>query len=417
MQKSQIRFVILCIMVVYGTTLWSQPCPLITSSSISQDIIVGGTMDFMATGTGGSGSCILKLEIRSTAPNSMFRFIGSVSGAPNKVLSGSTTLTPDQFPEGNYIARFTYECDGPGCIADIVEYPLVISNAPRIISYDLPSAICLGGQLDFNAMAIGGSGNCTLKLEIRSTAPNSNFTFLASVSGGPDKTLNGSTTLPPLQYPAGNYELRLSYDCDMDTSQPVEILSDLEILNTPGIFQVSITEEICEGGRLDFDATAGCGTGTCSLRLDIRRKEPGFTFNFIASVSGTGDVRRLFGSTTLTLADYSSGLYEARFTYFCEGDPFPPVEEFFDVIIHPLKPALVVLGPDTIFTNNQCQGVLPDYRDSTTVIDFCNSNPVLSQTPPPGTNLGNVGGNTLVTIIGYHHISGCLARYKSRQST
>jgi hypothetical protein len=398
MQKPQIRFVIVCIMVVYGTTLWSQPCPLITSSSISQDIIVGGTMDFMATGTGGSGSCILKLEIRSTAPNSMFRFIGSVSGAPNKVLSGSTTLTPDQFPEGDYIARFTYECDGPGCVADIVEYPLVISNAPRIISYDLPPAICLGGQLDFNAMAIGGSGNCTLKLEIRSTAPNSMFAFLASVSGGPDKTLNGFTTLAPLQYPAGNYELRLSYDCDMDTSPVNEILLDLEIVDMPAILDAMVTPEICEGGRIDFEASAGCGLGSCSLGLHIRRKEPNFNFVFLASFSGSTDLN-LSGSTTLSAVNYPPGIYEIRFTYSCDGNPFPPVEEFLDIIIHSLKPELIDLGPDTIFTNAQCEGILPDYRDSTTVIDFCNSNPVLSQTPPPGTNLGNVGGNTLVTII------------------
>lgn len=386
------------ILMVSGIMAFSQPCPLINSSTITPEITVGGTINFMATGSGGSGNCTLSLLIREDIPNAPSQLIGSVSGGPNLNLSSSSILDPGAFPAGNYIARFIYSCDGPGCVPDIDELPLNISDEPRIISTDLPTAICEGGKVDFRVEAIGGIGGCILKLEIRSTAPNSPFMFIASVSGGPNKILSGSTTLPALQFPAGSYELRASYDCDMDGSAEVEVISDLEIANMPSILESSITSEVCEGGRLDFEAIAGCGIGNCSLALYIRRKEPGLPFNFLASVSGTPELK-LLGSTTLNIANYPAGTYEIRLTYSSENDPFPPIHQFSDIVVHPRKPELVPIAPLTLLPNDQCQGILPDFRDSTMVIDFCDANPMLLQIPGPGTILQNLGGSTTVSII------------------
>ncbi len=55
--------------------------------------------------------------------------------------------------------------------------------------------------------------------------------------------------------------------------------------------------------------------------------------------------------------------------------------------------------PDSILTDADCQGLVPDYRDSTSITDNCDFAPVLTQQPPPGTNLGGVGTMQTVLLI------------------
>ena len=55
--------------------------------------------------------------------------------------------------------------------------------------------------------------------------------------------------------------------------------------------------------------------------------------------------------------------------------------------------------PAPILTNASCQGILPDYRDSTSINDNCDLIPTLVQEPAPGTDLGGVGAMADVLLI------------------
>ncbi len=64
-----------------------------------------------------------------------------------------------------------------------------------------------------------------------------------------------------------------------------------------------------------------------------------------------------------------------------------------------IAPSIGMVPPDTILTNANCLGVLPDYRDPTTVVDNCDLLPFVQQSPPPGTIIGGVGAQQTVYII------------------
>ena len=102
--------------------------------------------------------------------------------------------------------------------------PALHAQAPLTITeVDITPAIVVGGSVDFFAEAEGGSGSCALTFEIKpAAADDSQFNFIASVSNGPGKTLNGSVTLAEASYPAGDYQARVLYECDGDGGASVE---------------------------------------------------------------------------------------------------------------------------------------------------------------------------------------------------
>jgi hypothetical protein len=73
--------------------------------------------------------------------------------------------------------------------------------------------------------------------------------------------------------------------------------------------------------------------------------------------------------------------------------------DFYMTVRDTIKPEFTPVDPDTILTNLQCEGVLPDYRDSTMVTDNCDPNPIITQEPPPGTDIGGVGTVQTVYVI------------------
>ncbi|MCB0603140.1 MAG: hypothetical protein KDC28_18005, partial [Saprospiraceae bacterium] len=166
------------------------------------------------------------------------------------------------------------------------------------------------------------------------------WTFVASVSGGANKVLSGSTTLPVATFPAGNYTLMFSYGCDGMGCIPDSTRIPLQIVSTPGIINERVTEDICLGGRMDFYANAFGGMGNCRLGIEIRAYDPTNTqpYKFLASVSGVPDLK-LAGSTTLMATMFPVGDYEVRLFYECGPDAMSRTlvdEKTLLIAIHPL---------------------------------------------------------------------------------
>ncbi|MCB0659206.1 MAG: hypothetical protein KDC57_23855, partial [Saprospiraceae bacterium] len=216
--------------------------------------------------------------------------------------------------------------------------------ATTIDTTSTPMQIPLGGKLPFFAVGSGGSGSCKLQLEIQPVMGMS-WQFIASVSGGPGKTLSGSTTFPASQFPAGNYTLLFSYGCDGMGCIPDSVRVPLQIVATPGIINDRVTEDLCLGGRLDFFAEAFGGMGNCRLGIEIRAFDPGNTqpFTFLASVSGTPNLK-LAGSTTLPANIYPVGDYEVRLFYECGPDAMSRTlvdDKVILVTVHPFPQLLM----------------------------------------------------------------------------
>ncbi|MCB0669897.1 MAG: hypothetical protein KDC80_28925, partial [Saprospiraceae bacterium] len=73
--------------------------------------------------------------------------------------------------------------------------------------------------------------------------------------------------------------------------------------------------------------------------------------------------------------------------------------DFFITVVDSISPTFTPVMPDTIQTDLQCMTSLPDYRDSTMVMDNCDPNPIITQDPAPGTDIGGVGTNVTVYVI------------------
>ena len=94
----------------------------------------------------------------------------------------------------------------------------------------------------------------------------------------------------------------------------------------------------------------------------------------------------------------STGIHMITITVMDANADFSSCE-FFITVVDSIPPQFTPVMPDTIQTNLDCEGLIPDYRDSTTVTDNCDPNPIVTQEPPPGTNIGGVGTMQTVLVI------------------
>ena len=109
-------------------------------------------------------------------------------------------------------------------------------------------------------------------------------------------------------------------------------------------------------------------------------------FDDTTQVPPPGTIITVDGSTdvTITVTDANNDFGTCTFTVYH---------------LDTMSPAIAMINPDTIMTNMDCMGIIGDYRDSTMVTDNCDPNPIVTQTPPPGTNIGGVGAMQTVQIM------------------
>lgn len=338
-----------------GTTLAGQDCLEITSAEVTTRLTAGGQFDFDASAVGGSGTCEFKLELGDPMDPASFQFVGSVSGSPDQDLKGFTTLSEVNYPEGMYIARFTYSCDGGDCDPVVEEIPFEVFEQPVILDDTVTVQTCVGGKIEFSAEAYGGSGACVLMIERRPKGVGS-FQFLGSVSNGPGKKLVGSLTPNPESFPPGTYEFRYTYDCDDDAFPPVSTIRELLVTEPPQITEAELDNNlVCEGGEISYLARAMGGALDCGLEIQIK-PEGASDLEFESLDIAFNDPMTpgmetvLNGQTTLP-AEYTAGDYIIRFIYGCTGGACEPSERRTTLTITD-EPDIAVLN----LSSNICEG-------------------------------------------------------------
>ncbi|MCB9081847.1 MAG: FG-GAP repeat protein, partial [Lewinellaceae bacterium] len=311
------------------------------SVAISGETIVVGANLEDSNATGVNGDATAQANNDAGGSGAAYVFVRSgVTWSQQAYLKASNTQVVDQFGisvaisgETLVVGAYSEDSNAMGVNGDATAQAnnsantsgaaYVFTFAPTctaaISNISVPTAIALGGKLEFYAEATGGEGSCKLELGIRPLGSTDPFRFIASVSGVPDKTLQGSTTLIASEFPAGTYELQFKYDCDGDDCEAVVETRLMTIVGSPTIVEADVTPTVCVGERMDFRAQALGGSGSCKLQLEIRPKNPGNPqpYTFIASISGQPTLK-LLGSTTLSANTYPPGTYEVRFSYTCD---------------------------------------------------------------------------------------------------